>query len=104
MRVAAALERGVVYDRRRYLRHSVRIGAGLSENIRPSIAIAVVDLSVGGCGIEVDIHLETDARVWLKLPGLESWPCRVVWCSDGRAGLGFDRPLHQAVVDRILQM
>jgi hypothetical protein len=100
MRVAAALERGLADDRRRYARYQVQIGAGLSANIRPSTPITVVDLAVGGCGIEIGIHIEPGARVWLKLPGLEAWPCRIAWAAEGRAGLSFDQPLHQAVVDR----
>jgi hypothetical protein len=45
-------------------------------------------------------HCEVGARVWLKLPGLESWSARIAWTQDKRAGLSFDRPLHQAVVER----
>ena len=103
MRINASLERSTAYARRRYVRHPVRIGAGLSENIRPSAAITVIDLSTGGCGIETDLHLEEGARVWLKLPGLESWPGRVAWCADGRAGLSFDAPLHPAVIERFVK-
>jgi hypothetical protein len=102
MRISAALERGVQYDRRRYLRHAVRIGGGLSENIRPSLPILVTDLAVGGCGIELDADLEPGSRVWVRLPGLESLPARVAWAGDGRAGLAFDNPLHPAVVDHIV--
>ena len=102
MRVAACLERGAAFDRRRFARHLVHIGAGLQANVRPSIPIIVVDLSAGGCGIELDIQLEPQTRVWLKLPGIESWPCRVAWSDGRRTGLAFDRPLYQAVVDRFL--
>lgn len=103
MRISAALERGAVFDRRRYMRHAVQIGGGLSANIRPALRILVTDLSVGGCGIELDVELETGGRVWLKLPGLESLPARVAWTADGRAGLEFDHPLHPAVVEHVIQ-
>ncbi|HEX8527678.1 PilZ domain-containing protein [Allosphingosinicella sp.] len=103
MRVSACLERGTAFDRRRHARHSVQIGAGLDANVRPSSPIAVIDLSTGGCGIETDIQLEPQTRVWLKLPGLESWPCRVAWSDGTRAGLAFDRPLHEAVVNRFVR-
>jgi hypothetical protein len=98
MRLSASLERGMAYDRRRYSRHTVQIGGGLSANIRPSLPIQVTDLSVGGCGIEHGNHLEAGTRVWIKLPGLESLPARIAWAVDGRAGLAFDNPLHPAVV------
>jgi hypothetical protein len=101
MRVAAMLERGLAEDRRRFMRHPVSFGAGLSSgNDRPAVPVAVVDLSTHGCGIEVSGHCEPGSRVWLKLPGLESWPSRIVWAEGNRAGLSFDRPLHQGVVDR----
>jgi len=101
MRVAALLERGAAEDRRRSFRYPVQVGAGLSgANDRPGSPVTVVDLSTDGCGIEVACHCEPGSRVWLKLPGLESWPARIVWAEGDRAGLSFDRPLHQAVVDR----
>ncbi|HEX8466879.1 MAG TPA: PilZ domain-containing protein [Allosphingosinicella sp.] len=101
MRVAATLDRGAAQDRRRFMRHPVMVGAGLaSANDRPGAPVIVVDLSAHGCGLEVAGHCEVGARVWLKLPGLESWPARIAWTQDERAGLSFDRPLHQAVVDR----
>jgi hypothetical protein len=101
MRVAAMLERGSAEDRRRFLRHPVSVGAGLSgDSGRPGSPVTVVDLSTGGCGIEVSGHCEPGSRVWLKLPGLEAWPARIVWAEGGRAGLSFDRALHEAVVAR----
>ena len=104
MRLAASIERGSVYDRRQYVRRPVHIGAGLGGNDRPSSSIVVVDLSTHGCGFEADCHLETGARVWLKLPGLESWPATIAWAEVGRGGLHFDRPLHDAVVERYARM
>ena len=103
MRISAALEQGAAYDRRRHIRYSVHTRAGFSDNARPAIHITVTDLSSGGCGIEVGQHLEAGSRVWLKLPGLENWPCRVAWAREGRAGLTFDNPLHPAVVGRYSQ-
>jgi inactivated superfamily I helicase len=100
MRVAARLERAVAHDQRRYARRPVQISAGLAAPDRASSAVTVVDLSTHGCGIELDSHVEAGARVWIALPGLESWAARVIWAQPGRAGLAFDRPLHQGVVDR----
>ena len=100
MRIAAMLERPAADDRRRHLRRPVNIGAGLREPERPASSVTVVDLSTDGCGIELASHVTVGARVWLKLPGLESWDARVAWCDDGRAGLQFIRPLHPAVVSR----
>jgi hypothetical protein len=102
VRLSASLERASGSDRRQHFRQPVSIGAGLgaAAGDRPSSPIVVVDLSTHGCGIELPSHVEKGARVWLKLPGLESWPARVVWAETGRAGLLFDRPLHDSVVAR----
>ncbi|HEX8573275.1 MAG TPA: PilZ domain-containing protein [Allosphingosinicella sp.] len=101
MRVAALLERKSAEDRRRFMRHPVNVGAGICpDSGRPAAPVTVVDLSTHGCGIEAAGHCEPGSRVWLKLPGLESWPARIVWAEADRAGLSFDRPLHQAVVER----
>lgn len=100
MRVSAALEVGSAYDRRRYARRPVRFGAGIAAPERPVSNAAIVDLSTHGCGIETELELEIGSRVLIKIAGLESWPATVRWASNGRAGLSFERPLHQAVVDR----
>ena len=102
MRIAARLERALANDQRRFARHPVRLNAGLKAGDRPSSPVAVIDLSTHGCGIEIASHVAAGDRVWIALPGLESWPGRVAWAQDGRAGIGFDRPLHQGVVDRYL--
>ena len=100
MRVSARLERAAAHDQRRYARQAVNISAGLGAPNRGSSPVIVVDLSTHGCGIELDSHLTAGARVWIALPGLETWAARVAWAQDGRAGLSFDRPMHQGVVDR----
>jgi hypothetical protein len=101
LRVAASLERGSEYDRRRLARTPVQIGAGLRGDDRPASAVTVTDLSTGGAGLELaGTAVERGMRVWLKLPGLQSWAARVVWCDAARAGLVFDNPLHPAVVER----
>ncbi|HEY1605738.1 MAG TPA: PilZ domain-containing protein [Allosphingosinicella sp.] len=104
MRLAASIERGNAYDRRQYVRRPVHIGAGLGANDRPASSIVLFDLSTHGCGFEATCHLEAGTRVWLKLPGLESWPARIAWTGEGRGGLEFDKPLHDAVVERYARM
>jgi hypothetical protein len=100
MRITARLERAAAQDQRRFARHAVSLSAGLGGAGRPSSPVTVTDLSTHGCGIDIDSHLDAGARVWIALPGLEAWASRVMWVQDGRAGLSFDRPLHQGVVDR----
>jgi hypothetical protein len=100
LRIAARLKRAAARDQRRFALHAVSLSAGLDGPDRPSRPVTVTDLSTHGCGIEIASHLEAGARVWIALAGLEPWASRVMWVQDGRAGLSFDRPLHQSVVDR----
>jgi hypothetical protein len=102
MRLAAAIDRGAANDRRRYDRRQTNFGAGLSANLRRDEPVTIVDLSRGGCGIQSNYDFPPGARVWLKLPGIENWPCRVSWSENGRAGLVFDHPLHDGVVARFV--
>jgi hypothetical protein len=99
LRLSASLERGSAYDRRQFVRRPVSIGAGLREDSRPASSVIVFDLSTHGCGIESTGHLEPGGRVWLKLPGLQSWPAHIAWADNGRGGLSFDNPLHESVVE-----
>jgi hypothetical protein len=103
MHLTAELERGAAYDRRRYLRHATALAGGLAANLKTSIGVTITDLSVGGCGIALDVELDKGARVWIRLPGLENRPARVIWTAHERAGLAFDQPLHPAVVARYVQ-
>lgn len=103
MRLRAELERGAAYDRRRYLRHATALAGGLAANLKTSIAVTITDLSVGGCGIVLDAELVVGARVWIRLPGLENRPARVIWTNGERAGLAFDQPLHPAVLARYVE-
>jgi hypothetical protein len=99
LRLSASLERASACDRRQFIRRPVNIGAGLCEDSRPASSVIVFDLSAHGCGIESTAHLEPGARVWLKLPGLQSWAAHIAWADDGRGGLSFDNPLHESVVE-----
>jgi hypothetical protein len=103
MRLRAELERGAAYDRRRYMRHATALAGGLAANLKTSIGVTITDLSVGGCGIALNHELDAGARVWIRLPGLENRPARVMWANGERAGLAFDQPLHPAVVARYFE-
>lgn len=62
--------------------------------------IEIVDIAPAGCGFKSDWLVSVGSRIWLALPGLESWPATVAWSANCRGGLKFDRPLHPSVADR----
>jgi PilZ domain len=75
--------------------------AVLRRQREPNEAIQIVDISPEGCGFRSRRPMQAGNRVWLGLPGLETWVATVAWFEDGKGGLRFDRPLHPAVAARL---
>ena len=64
--------------------------------------LEVLDLSHGGCMIDRRRAMaEPGSRVLVKLPGLAYQPGEVVWVEDAHAGIAFEQPLHEAVLDHL---
>jgi PilZ domain len=73
-----------------------RFGAGTTAELQ------VLDLSPGGCMVNRKrCNAEQGARVLVKLPGLGFQPANVAWVEDENAGLAFDQPLHEAVLEHL---
>lgn len=96
MQVAAQLDA----ERRIETRLRANTPAKLRQQKVPNETIHVVDISTEGCCFETRWPLTIGARVWLLLPGLETWPATVVWVEDGKGGMKFERPLHPLVAAR----
>jgi hypothetical protein len=91
-------------ERRRAPRLAISLAASLRERSRPAFSVGLVDLSPLGCRIELSADLEPGTSVWLKLPGLEARYSRIAWCKGGFAGIAFEDPLHEAVIDCLVGM
>lgn len=99
---AIAGELGLVPQRPRLsARRALRVDAGLRQRGASGVGIEVLDLSVSGFRAATHLVLLKGTDVWLRLPGLEPWHARVVWCEGNQVGCQFLRPLHPAVVDMI---
>jgi hypothetical protein len=88
-------------ERRRTPRVAISLGASLRERGRSAFTVQMVDLSASGCRVEIGSDLEVGAWVWLKLPGLEPRYSRIAWSRAGFAGIEFEAPLHDAVIDAL---
>lgn len=86
---------------RRAERRVVNLAARLREPGATVVDVEVLNLSVQGFMAEAPTPFEPEARLWLKLPGLEAQACRVVWCENGRAGFEFANPLHPATLETL---
>jgi hypothetical protein len=59
-------------------------------------------MSTQGCRIECTTTVEDDSWVWLSIAGLETQFCRVVWHCQEFIGLQFEKPLSEAVFNKLL--
>jgi hypothetical protein len=91
-------------ERRRAPRLALTLAASVRERGRPAFSVTMVDLSTHGCRIELMSDLEPDTWIWFKLPGLEARYSRIAWCRGCFAGIEFETPLHEAVVDCLVAL
>lgn len=89
-------------ERRRQGRAPLGIEVFLRERSRSAMAVRLLDLSAFGAQVEGMILIQSDAQLWLRLPGLESLAARPVWNDGVRIGLEFEVALHPAVAARFL--
>jgi hypothetical protein len=89
-------------DRRRSERRALSLDATVRAAGRSKVKARVIDISTHGCRIECTGEAAPDTRLWLSIAGLESQDCRVVWRAQEFAGLEFDRPLAESVLERLL--
>ena len=59
-------------------------------------------MSTNGCRIECTSNVDDDSWVWLSIAGLETQFCRVVWHCQEFIGLEFEKPLAEAVFNKLL--
>ena len=100
MQVAARIENIVVHESRSAPRRRANQMASLRQRKAPPEMIQVMDISRTGCGFRSRWPFMAGTRVWLGLPGLETWPATIAWYEDGKGGLEFDRALHPLVAER----
>jgi len=89
-------------DRRRFERTALRLTATMRDGTRSRVKVRVIDMSTHGCRIECSSSLDDDSWVWLSIAGLENQFCRVVWHAHEFIGLEFERPLSEAVFEKLL--
>ena len=65
--------------------------------------VPVCDISLAGCMVELVEPVSARDHVITRLPGLEPFSATVVWSDDRCAGLQFNRPLHPAVFEMLLE-
>jgi hypothetical protein len=89
-------------DRRKVERTALRLTATMRDGTRSRVKVRVIDMSTHGCRIECSSSVEDDSWIWLSIAGLENQFCRVVWHAHEFIGLEFERPLSDAVFEKLL--
>lgn len=89
---------------RRAERKVVSLTAQLRERGAHKFMVDVVDLSITGFRCETSFNLYMGHAVWLTLPGLSGLEATVAWKQGYCYGFAFNRPLHPAVFDHIVQI
>lgn len=89
-------------ERRRHGRAPLGIMVAVRERSRSASNARLVDFTALGCQVDGVVVVQRDAQIFVKLPGLESQPARIVWLEGSRAGLEFEAQLHPAVAARFL--
>jgi hypothetical protein len=100
MQVAARIDRVETRENRSTPRRRANQLAALRQQKAQPEMIQVVDISTVGCGFRSRWPFTTGTRVWLSLPGLETWPATIAWYENGKGGLRFETPLHSLVAER----
>ena len=81
----------------------MKLAATMRDGSRSKVSAKVIDMSTHGCRIECTTMVEDGSWVWLNITGLESQYSRVVWHCNEFIGLEFEKPLADAVFERLLQ-
>jgi PilZ domain-containing protein len=89
-------------ERRRVERTGLRLEASIREPGRGRVSVRLIDISTHGCRIEATTGANPDNWVLLSIAGLETQYCRVVWNCQEFAGLEFETPLAEPVLERLL--
>jgi PilZ domain len=102
---------GLVFDpekpKQHWPRRSERTSTAAEVSLRRLGQVAhrvrVTDLSPEGCKVELIQRPDVEERMLIKFEGLEALEAEVCWVERSRAGLRFEKPMHPAVFDLLLQ-
>jgi hypothetical protein len=90
-------------DRRRANRAALSLTATMREGSRSKVQVRVIDISTHGCRVDCSSTVNDGTCVWLSIAGLENQYCRVVWHCQEFVGLEFEKPLADAVFQRLIE-
>lgn len=66
-------------------------------------SVRAADVSTTGCRVEFVDRPEVGERVWIAFDGLETLDSQVRWIEGKEAGISFDKPIHPAVFELLVE-
>ena len=84
-------------------RRIVNIAARLRERGTQELDVIVEDISTHGCKFSPPGESEVGRIIWLKLTGLESIRCRIVWIEGDEAGCEFETQVPDTDIEFLQQ-
>jgi len=94
-------------ERKFWERKAERIATAAEVTMRrrgqTNYRLSVNDLSAHGCKVELVERPAVGERVSIKFDGLETLDAEVCWVDGFTAGLQFDRPMHPAVFELLVE-
>jgi hypothetical protein len=88
--------------RRRSCRRPVEHEVGVKKLGGFGFQLPTLDVSPEGCRVELVEMVDAGERVIVRLPALEPLGAQVAWVQGANAGLHFQRRLHSAVFDQLM--
>ena len=88
-------------EQRRSLRHALEAEVGIRRSGAQGFRTQVYDASPEGCRIEFVELPSIGERVWVRFDGLQSLEGTVRWVHGHKGGVQFERPLYEAVFQRL---
>ena len=89
---------------RKSARVSLDAQVSLRRTGRMPYKVTVRDASPHGCKVEFVERPTLDERAWIKFEGLEPLEATVCWVKGFVAGIQFEKPIHPAVFDRLINI
>ena len=88
---------------RRSDRAPVTASVTLRRSGQPNYRVRVFDASPEGCKVEFVDRPSEGNKLWVKFEGLETLEAEVCWVEKTVMGLRFQRPMHPAVFNMLLE-
>ncbi|MEC3909958.1 PilZ domain-containing protein [Sphingobium sp. CR2-8] len=85
-------------------RRNVQIGVKVRRPGETWFTSRITDVSVTGFRLQSFMKLRVGSELWIMLPGFEGRRASVLWTRGPDSGCAFERPLHPAILDHIVQL